>query len=49
MRPVPAGRYLALMFATHALITTVQTPVARGSLQSIRLRFRRLALERAAV
>jgi hypothetical protein len=34
---------------THALITTAQTPVARGSLQSIRLRVRRPALERAAV
>jgi hypothetical protein len=49
MRPAAAGRYLALMFATHALITTAQTPIARGSLHSIRLRFRRPALERAAV
>jgi hypothetical protein len=48
MRPATAGRYLPLMFTTHALTTTVQTPVARGSLQSIRLRFRRPALVRAA-
>jgi hypothetical protein len=49
MRPASAGRYPARMFAMHALTTTAQTPVARGSLQSIRLRFRRPALERAAV
>jgi hypothetical protein len=30
---------------THALITTAQAPVARGPLQAIRLRVRRLALE----
>jgi hypothetical protein len=48
VRAPAGGRYLPLMFTTHALTTTAQTPVARGSLQSIRLRFRRPALERAA-
>jgi hypothetical protein len=33
------------MTTTHALITTAQAPIARDSLQAIRLRVRRLALE----
>ena len=45
MRPARAGRYRARMAMTHALITTAQAPIARGPLQAIRLRVRRLALE----
>jgi hypothetical protein len=37
--------YGARMAMTHALITTAQAPIARGPLQAIRLRVRRLALE----
>jgi len=44
MRPALAGRYRARMAMTHALITSAQAPIARGPLQAIRLRVRRLAL-----
>ena len=45
MRRARPGRYRAGMAMTHALITTAQAPIARGPLQAIRLRVRRLALE----
>ena len=45
VRPARAGRYRTRMAMTHALTTTAQAPIARGSLQAIRLRVRRLALE----
>ena len=43
--PEANRRYRARMVMTHALITTAQAPIARGPLQAIRLRVRRLALE----
>ena len=45
MRQTRTGRYGAQMAMTHALMTTAQAPIARGPLQAIRLRIRRLALE----
>lgn len=43
--PGASRRYRARMAMTHALITTALAPIARGPLQAIRLRVRRLALE----
>jgi len=41
-------RYGRWMITTHALLGQASTPVARGPLHSIRLRFRRPALGRLA-